>query len=134
MHINNKTSYVFIIIYLVILAGGSLTPVLFKSEIISGWDKLIHFIMYMPLGFLLSIPKIPPNFFFNFLISLGFGSWYGGMMELLQNFVPGRTASFYDAIANGLGVGVGLSLGLSRGWISTKIKIFKKGKSYFNNA
>ncbi|MBW1679651.1 MAG: hypothetical protein JRJ08_05855 [Deltaproteobacteria bacterium] len=45
------------------------------------------------------------------------------MMELLQNFVPGRTASFYDAIANGLGVGVGLSLGLSRGWISTKIKV-----------
>lgn len=96
---------------MVIIAGGSLIAVPIKAELISGWDKVIHFIIYLPLGFLLSLPQIASCFFFNFLIALGFGSLYGAIIELLQNFVPGRTPSFYDEIANILGVGIGLSLG-----------------------
>jgi VanZ family protein len=43
-------------------------------------------------------------------------------MELLQNYIPGRTASFYDALANSLGVGIGLILGQVGGLIKGREK------------
>ena len=44
------------------------------------------------------------------------GSLYGGTMELLQSFVSGRTASFYDELANFLGVSAGMFLLVLKEW------------------
>jgi len=100
---------------MIVLAVGSLIPLRLPAEIVSGQDKVIHLFIYMPLGFLLSLPKIPSFFYLNLIIPLGIGTFYGAVMELLQTLVPGRTASFYDMVANFFGVGIGLILGLSRG-------------------
>jgi len=102
------------------LAGGSLTPTPVKTEIISGWDKAIHLILYIPLGYLLSFSKISSLFLLNFSIPFSLGTLYGGVLELLQNYIPGRSASFYDALANSLGVGIGLILGQAGGLVKRK--------------
>jgi len=116
MSIKNKTFYILIVTYLVIITVGSLTPVALKVEI-SHWDKVIHVLLYIPLGFLLSLPKVFSCVFLNFFILFVLGSLYGGVLELLQHFVPGRTPSWYDEIANVVGVGIGFSLGFLVEWI-----------------
>lgn len=107
----NKTAFVLILLYLGFIAGGSLTPVPPLKIEIPNLDKAIHILLYIPLGFFLSLLKIFSGFFLNFFLPLWFGSLYGAILELLQHFVPGRTPSWGDEIANVLGVGIGLGLG-----------------------
>jgi VanZ family protein len=107
----NKTVFVLILLYLGFIAGGSLTAIPPLKIEIPNLDKAIHVLLYIPLGFLLSFLKIFSGFFLNFFLPLGFGSLYGAILELLQHFVPGRTLSWGDEIANILGVGIGLGLG-----------------------
>ena len=110
MDSKNKTSYLFILLYLVFITCGSLSAVPLKVEI-PNWDKVIHMLLYIPLGFFLSLPKIYSCSVLNFFVPLGFVSLYGGILELLQHLVPGRAPSWYDEIANVIGAGIGLSLG-----------------------
>ena len=117
-----KNFYVFLLSYMVVIAGGSLTPIPIKAEAFSGWDKVIHVALYTPLGFLLSLPKVFSGGLLGFTISLSFGTIYGALMEALQNFVAGRSPSLYDAIANALGVGIGLSIGQARKWMREREK------------
>jgi VanZ family protein len=102
---------------MIALAGGSLLPLSIETEVFSGSDKLIHLILYTPLGFLLSLPNMFSSRFLNFVLPLAFGSLYGLSMEVLQGFAPGRTASVYDAAANVLGVGLGLTIGMTKQWM-----------------
>lgn len=106
-----------ILLYMIVLAGGSLLPISIEAEVFSGSDKLVHLALYTPLGFLLSLPTFFSSGFLNFIVPLAFGSFYGGSMEVLQTLVSGRTASVYDAAANVLGVSLGLTIGLTREWI-----------------
>ena len=108
---------------MIVLAGASLLPIATEAEIFTGSDKLIHCALYIPLGFLLSLPNVlsSPGFV-SFTMPLAFGSFYGALMEVLQNFVSGRTASVYDAVANVLGVGIGLSIGQTRRWMQQRTK------------
>jgi len=107
----NKTAFVLCLLYLGFIAGASLTAVPPLKIEIPNLDKAMHVALYIPLGFLLSLLKIFSGFFLNFFLSLGFGSLYGAILELLQYFVPGRTPSWGDEIANMLGMGIGLGFG-----------------------
>ena len=107
------------------LAVGSLLPIAIETEVFSNSDKLIHYALYIPLGFLLSLTNLFATGLLNFTIPLVFGSLYGGVMEVLQNFVAGRTASGYDAVANVLGVGSGLAIGWMRGWMKVRRRVRK---------
>jgi VanZ family protein len=107
---------------MIALAGGSLLPISIEGGVFSGSDKLIHFLLYTPLGFLLSLPKVFSSCFLNFVVPLAFGSLYGASMEVLQSFAPGRTASLYDAAANVLGIGLGLAIGGTREWMKGRTK------------
>jgi len=110
MSSKNNLFYFLIFLYLLIIAAGSLVAIPFKLRINHG-DKIIHGLIYTPLGFLLSLPKISLPRFLNFSLSFGFGSLYGALLELFQGFVPGRTSSWTDEIANMIGVGLGLMIG-----------------------
>jgi VanZ family protein len=103
--------YLFIILYMGIIALGSLLPFGVPHRIISHQDKVIHFFLYVPLGFLLSFPKMPSSFGLTYLLPLGIGAVYGISMELLQSLLPYRIASFWDAGANCSGVFLGLIIG-----------------------
>jgi len=122
---NQKIPCILTLLYMIVLAGGSLLPLSIETEVFSGSDKLIHFALYTPLGFLLSLPKMFSSGFLNFAVPLAFGSSYGASMEVLQNFATGRTASVYDAVANVLGVGIGLGIGGTRAWMKKRTKARK---------
>ncbi len=107
----NKIGFVLIFLYLGFIAGGSLTPIPPVKLEIPNLDKIIHVVLYIPLGFLLGLPTISSRVIFNTFIPLGV--WIGicGIVELLQYFVPGRISSWGDEIATILGGGIGLGFG-----------------------
>lgn len=115
-----KTACILIPVYMTALAAGSLLPLSIEAEVFSGSDKLIHCAIYTPLGFLLSLLSLFSSGFLNFAVPLAFGSVYGALMEVLQNFVAGRSASVYDSVANCLGVGMGLIIGALKGWLKKR--------------
>ena len=70
-------------------------------------DKLLHVIEYSMLGFLMvraffSLRR-PSSRVVLFIISLGITVLFAFSDELHQFFVPGRTASLADVMADGLG-------------------------------
>jgi len=71
-------------------------------------DKLAHFIAYGGMGFLAYISVASVNkrvYLFLLVISLGV------VLEFFQLYIPGRSASFVDIMANTLGVIVGYFVG-----------------------
>ena len=69
------------------------------------WDKLQHVIAYgmlSGLGAQAYTAKKNLVHLFLGLVALG------GVLEVIQQFVPNREAEFGDAIANAVGVGIGL--------------------------
>ena len=89
---------------MIAVAWLSLAP----QDIVPGvdiWDKLAHFLAYAVLalcgGFAFSVHRIG--------VTVG-GSLidYGSILEISQIFIPGRSGSIADAIADGLGVLAGM--------------------------
>ena len=94
------------IMYLTLLSWQLLTPVTIVSA--GNWDKLIHFSGFFVLGGLsiisgwnISAPKI------GFLLVS-----YAALTEILQHFIPGRTFSVLDWVADSVGVLVAVLLSL----------------------
>ena len=95
------------LIMVVCMMPGSSLPHVTTSWV--PFDKLIHFIMYVPLTWLLafafkeqdSYPLLKRKpFLFAFVIS----SFYGGFIEVLQHTVTAdRAADVYDLLADALG-------------------------------
>jgi len=96
----NKLFLVLFIILIIAITVLSLLPP--KSGLELGKaDKINHFLAYaiLSLNFGFISFKIRSYFIgIPFLIS------YGLLMEFFQGFVPGRDPSFYDALANSVGV------------------------------
>jgi VanZ family protein len=99
-------AYILLIFSLSALPGSSLPNQLFPQ-----WDKVVHFIEYLFLGFLAvnSVEKLNPKLLF-FLI-LG-GLAISGIDETWQSFRPGRDSSLLDMLADGLGYICGSFLAL----------------------
>jgi len=92
-----------------------------KVDILN-FDKFVHFIEYAVYGILLIIAfmntassKIAKN---AVVISLLVGIAYGGLDEIHQLFVAGRSTSIFDFIADSFGVCAGVI-------IFTKFKYYK---------
>jgi hypothetical protein len=72
-----------------------------------GVDKVVHFVEYGVLGFLLArlIANAQSGFSRWFLLGLAaiLATLYGISDEVHQAFVPGRNASLWDVVADGLG-------------------------------
>ncbi|MBI5739379.1 MAG: VanZ family protein [Nitrospirae bacterium] len=74
----------------------------------SNSDKIIHLIMYIPLGLLLFLSFERSGLKkYLFAVSLVIGGIYGVSDEIHQSFVPGRVAAASDAVADFIGVFVG---------------------------
>jgi VanZ family protein len=81
----------------------SLTP---TTSISIGNDKLGHFLAYAVLMTNVGLLTFKRNLLFR--VGIGFSLAYGLLMELGQCFVPGRTFSVYDLLANAIGVLIGV--------------------------
>jgi VanZ family protein len=81
---------------------------------IPGIDKLIHLLIYLPLGLLfaraygLSLPK--PNARSLFLLAWFSAILYGASDEVHQSFVAARSADPVDWLADTAGGGIGAAL------------------------
>lgn len=92
---------------LVLILSVINTGVLPKTDVPSA-DKIVHTIMYFGITLTLilnqtsylrkQITKL--QLYFATLFSIGFGT----SMEIIQHFLPWRSGSIYDFIANTLGV------------------------------
>ena len=99
----NKLFLVLFIILIISITVLSLLPP--KSGLELGKsDKINHFLAYaiLSLNFGFLSTKIR-----SYFIGIPFLIAYGLLIEFFQGFVPGRDPSFYDALANSVGVFLG---------------------------
>ena len=79
-----------------------------KTISLVGFDKVVHFIEYMGLGFLminmLMINKMSKK---KWYLSMIFFLIFPGIDEILQSFIPSRTPDIYDYYADILGCFMG---------------------------
>lgn len=85
-------------VYFVFLNWQLLTPVTIVSP--GGWDKLIHFFAFFVLTGLLMLAWRNQSASRIMLVLLV----YAALTEILQHFIPGRSLSTLDWVADGLGV------------------------------
>ena len=96
----NKLFLVLFIIFMIVITILSLLPP--KSNLELGKsDKIYHLLAYaiLSLNFGFISSKIR-----SYFIGIPFLIAYGLLIEFFQGFVPGRDPSFYDALANFVGV------------------------------
>lgn len=74
-----------------------------KYELPYGVDKVIHFIEYAGLGFLMGHSLKNSGVRHYVLVGWIVASFYGITDEIHQSFVPMRDASVFDIFADGLG-------------------------------
>ena len=106
MKLNNKLSLLTFIFCLSTITILSLVPPKSGVEMANN-DKFYHFAAYAILSFnfwFISIQKL------HFLVGIFLLIFYGILIEFFQGFVPGRNPSFYDALANSVGVLIGFLL------------------------
>ena len=99
----------FYLFLLLIISISSIPGKAVPSVIGLTWDKLLHCIEYAIFG-LLGYRAYHNNKNFNiYLLSIG-GILFGCIDELWQMMIPGRFSSYYDIIADGIGVIFGVSV------------------------
>jgi VanZ family protein len=78
------------------------------------FDKFGHFLFYAGIGLLLYLTLRSSGKTilekYVYLFSLGIGMLYGTFIELLQAFLPWRSASLLDLTANFLGISTALTI------------------------
>lgn len=92
---------------LVLILSVINTGVLPKTDVPSA-DKIVHTIMYFGITLILMLNQTrylrekinSKQMWFAFLFSVSFGT----LMEVIQHFLPWRSGSIYDFIANTIGV------------------------------
>ncbi len=101
---DNKLTGTAFAAYTLLTAWLSLTPATGSAPL---WDKPLHMAAYL-IYVLLGTPlcRKPAHLYW-----MAAGIFiYSGLMELGQHFVPGRSMSFADLLANGFGVALGVAL------------------------
>lgn len=83
----------------VLLSPGSGVP---GPASFDAWDKVGHALLFFPAGYLGSIAPV---------WILGGMASFGGLTELAQQFVPGRSPEVLDLVADLAGGTVGLAVG-----------------------
>lgn len=100
-----------VLLYICCIAALSLLPPndLPQIPLFPGADKIIHFMMYFIFSILSCWAlRTEKNYYRLFFIVVGTIGW-GILMEYIQRTMHvGRSFSWYDALANSLGVLVGI--------------------------
>ena len=85
------------------------------------FDKVVHFLAYAGLGvgMIVVLPSAWRRSLFGLLFAIGAAWLYGVVDEIIQGFVPGRSADLLDWCADTAGAAVGATVawtvaGLSR--------------------
>ena len=90
-----------------ILIGSSIPGKSVPTVFALTWDKLFHVIEYFFLG-VLGYRAYENRYKYIQIILPIFGIVFGCIDEIWQSFIPGRHPSYYDVIADGIGVILGV--------------------------
>jgi VanZ family protein len=102
-----RTWRVLLVLLVIVVSYLALTPKpLVGLE--SGLDKVAHLIAFTALTFS-GYLGFPASRGTRTALTLALLA-YGGLIEVLQLFVPGRTAEWGDLLADGIGIAVGVGL------------------------
>ena len=93
---------VVVVVYALLVGYASLSPA--SGLAIGSWDKLAHFLTY---GVFAALAFGVVNGTKAYLYACLAIVLYSGLMEVGQSYVPGRSMSAYDFLANTLGVAAG---------------------------
>ena len=96
----------FLYLFLILIGSsipGKSVPTVFSLT----WDKLLHVIEYFFLGILGYRAYENKYKYITIVISM-FGILFGCIDEIWQLFIPGRNPSYYDVIADSIGVILGV--------------------------
>ncbi len=106
-----------VFLYMAFVFVVSVLPTPEGVDPFTGFDKVVHFAIYGLMAILWARVfaggrGIVGNGFSGrvFVIVLALAFFYGLFIELVQELTPSREASFYDALANGLGGAAGAGL------------------------
>jgi len=93
-------------------------------------DKVEHFILYAGFGSLIYLALVhssnPVIRNYTFMGAIIIGITYGAIDEFHQSFVPGRTASIWDLMADGLGVTMAQTIIFIVDKLYFKTKVFNR--------
>jgi VanZ family protein len=89
------------------------------EQLDTGWDKLNHVLAFSALGFCASL---------SYQASRG-TRWpvlgallgFGGLIELLQRMVPGRSSDVADLLADAIGIGCGAVVATGVAWAAARL-------------
>ena len=97
-----------IIMVLSLSSTGSIAPQ--KIPEIPHIDQFVHFLFYFAFSFilLLDFNKTFFTFYPGIIVPVIICLLYGGLMEMIQYYIPYREAEMADLIFNLLGTGIGL--------------------------
>ena len=100
-----KTQFFFYLFLIFIGSSipGKSVPTVFALT----WDKLLHVIEYFFLGILGYRAYENKYIYITIVISI-FGIVFGCIDEIWQSFIPGRQPSYYDVMADSIGVTLGV--------------------------
>ena len=96
----------FLYLFLILIGSsipGKSVPTVFALT----WDKLLHVLEYFFLG-ILGYRAYEHSYKNITIIISMFGIIFGCIDEMWQSFIPGRYSSYYDVIADGIGVILGV--------------------------
>ena len=101
------------LLLVVVVSYLALTPVP-PPSIDFGWDKLNHVLAFSALGFSASLSCPASPRLRLLLLFMLFG--YSGLIEVFQQFVPGRASEWADLFADSVGIVLGalMAAGLIR--------------------
>ncbi len=97
----------FLLYLILILIGSSIPGKSVPTFFAFTWDKLLHVIEYFLLGVLGYRAFDSKRKYLAITVSI-FGILFGCIDEIWQSFTPGRHPSYYDVIADGIGVILGV--------------------------
>ena len=93
----------FFLYLFLILIGSSIPGKSVPTVFALTWDKLLHLLEYFFLG-ILGYRAYANRYQYTTIIISVFGIVFGCIDEIWQSFIPGRHPSYYDVIADGIGV------------------------------
>ena len=96
------------VVYTVLVTYASVRPM--DGGPLEPWDKVGHLAVYFLFALLGSRVARSQRHFLYLCAGIVI---YGGLMEVVQSFLPGRVMSVYDVLANTLGVIVGAAIAKS---------------------
>jgi VanZ family protein len=110
--------HLLLVLYVAALLGATLTPVPGSVYPPSGFDKLVHVVLFAGLAFLISWNVRSENYAIGAVVSLVLTVVAAAMIEAVQGVLPFRDADGGDLLAGAVGAGLGIAMaGVLRGWM-----------------